>query len=95
MAASNQWRGQENFFQDFSLLIIDECHRVNMEGDTQYGNVINLLKESNPSIKILGLTATPYRLGTGWIYEINHQGEVKSEQEKFLNDAFLSCLFLL
>lgn len=84
-------RAGKKFFQDFSLLIIDECHRVNMEGDTQYGNVINMLKESNPSIKILGLTATPYRLGTGWIYEINHQGEVKSEQEKF----FKRCVFEL
>jgi len=84
-------RASKNFFHDFSLLIIDECHRVNTEDDTQYAQVINALREFNPGIKILGLTATPYRLGTGWIYEVNQNGEVKSEQEKF----FKRCVFEL
>lgn len=84
-------RAGKSFFKDFSLLIIDECHRVNTDDDTQYASVINLLKENNPHIRILGLTATPYRLGTGWIYEVNQNGEVKSEQEKF----FKRCVFEL
>ncbi len=84
-------RATSKFFNDFSLLIIDECHRVNTEDDTQYASVINKLRENNPQIKILGLTATPYRLGSGWIYEVNQNGEVKSEQEKF----FKRCVFEL
>jgi DNA repair protein RadD len=84
-------RASSNFFHDFSLLIIDECHRVNTDDDTQYSTVINKLKENNPNIKILGLTATPYRLGSGWIYEVNQNGEVKSEQSKF----FKRCVFEL
>jgi len=35
---------------------------------SEYGKVINSLKEYNPQLKVLGLTATPYRLGMGWIY---------------------------
>ncbi len=76
-----------SFFDNFSLLIIDECHRVSDEDDTQYSQVINKLKKKNENLCILGLTATPYRLGQGWIYEFNHQGELKTQKEKFFKDC--------
>ena len=84
-------RAPKSFFKDFSLLIVDECHRINVDDDTQYAQVIKLLQEFNPSICILGLTATPYRLGYGWIYEYNHLGEVKSQRSRF----FKRCVFEL
>lgn len=84
-------RAKKSFFKNFNLLIIDECHRVNSEDDTQYATVIKLLRDNNPDICILGLTATPYRLGMGWIYEFNFQGEVKSEEKRF----FKQCVFEL
>lgn len=82
-------RACDSFLKDFTLLIIDECHRVNVEDESQYRSVINLLQEYNKNICILGLTATPYRLGHGWIYEYNHQGEIKSYEKRF----FKQCLF--
>src|SRR5215217_2609632 len=36
-------RAPDDFFQDFSLLVIDECHRVADESDTQYQEVIRKL----------------------------------------------------
>lgn len=84
-------RAPEEFFKDFSLVVIDECHRVADEGSTQYQEVIAKLKAQNPQICILGLTATPYRLGLGWIYEVSHTGEVKSRQPRF----FKKCVFEL
>lgn len=84
-------RAPEDFFKGFSLLIIDECHRVAEEGATQYQEVIQQLKKHNPHICILGLTATPYRLGLGWIYEYSHQGEIKTEQPRF----FKQCVYEL
>lgn len=84
-------RARKSFFQDFSLLIIDECHRISMEGETQYRTVIDELKNNCPGICILGLTATPYRLGLGWIYEFNHLGEIKSKEPRF----FKHCVFEL
>lgn len=84
-------RAPEEFFQDFSLLVIDECHRVADEGATQYQEVIQKLKERSPNLCILGLTATPYRLGLGWIYEYSHIGELKTEQKRF----FKQCVFEL
>ena len=53
-----------SLFKDFTLLIIDECHRVSSDLKSQYMQVINKLKQENPKLCILGLTATPYRLGT-------------------------------
>lgn len=82
----------DDFFQNFSLLVIDECHRVSMEGETQYFQVIEKLKKSNPEICILGLTATPYRLNHGWIYEIHGpRKELKTKKEKF----FKKCIYEL
>lgn len=84
-------RAPDEFFRDFSLLVIDECHRVADEGSTQYQEVITKLRAHNPQLCVLGLTATPYRLGLGWIYEIAPNGEVKSEKRRF----FKKCVFEL
>lgn len=85
-------RAPEEFFENFSLLVIDECHRVSMEGETQYFQVISKLRKTNPAICILGLTATPYRLGYGWIYEYN--SHLKIQQTK--SDRFFKkCIFEL
>jgi len=79
----------EDFFDDFSLLVIDECHRVADDNATQYQEVIRKLQARNPGLCVLGLTATPYRLGLGWIYEYSHRGEIKSRQPRFFKD----CVF--
>jgi DNA repair protein RadD len=84
-------RAADDFFHEFSLLVIDECHRVSEEGATQYQEVIQKLKLKNPNICILGLTATPYRLGLGWIYEFSNSGEIKSDQKRF----FKECVYEL
>ncbi|XGC80659.1 DEAD/DEAH box helicase [Bdellovibrio bacteriovorus] len=84
-------RAPDDFFNNFSLLVIDECHRVAEEGATQYQEVIKKLQDRNPNLCILGLTATPYRLGVGWIYEYNQGGELKTEQKRF----FKQCVYEL
>lgn len=84
-------RADDDFFNNFSLVVIDECHRVAEEGSTQYQDVIKKLQERNPNICILGLTATPYRLGMGWIYEYSSNGEIKTDQKRF----FKQCVYEL
>lgn len=84
-------RADAEFFEGFSLLVIDECHRVSFDGDTQYGEVINRVRLGNPDICILGLTATPYRLESGWIYQYNHRGFLRSDEPRF----FSKCLYEL
>ncbi|MDQ8184929.1 DEAD/DEAH box helicase [Pelagicoccus sp. SDUM812002] len=80
-----------DFFKDFTLLVIDECHRVGLEPDSQYAKVIKQLKLNNSRICILGLTATPYRLGLGWIYNVALRGEVKTQELRF----FKHCIYEL
>src|SRR4051794_19923417 len=43
-------RASDEFFDDFSLLVIDECHRVADEGATQYQDVIKKLRERNSDL---------------------------------------------
>ena len=79
-------------FQDqYSLLIVDECHRISDDENSQYGKIITQLQTSNPSLKVLGLTATPYRMGTGWIYRYHHRGYVRSPEDK----TFTHCIYEL
>lgn len=49
------------------LVIIDEVHLVPDDNEGMYRKFINDLAELNPRLKIIGLTATPYRTSTGTI----------------------------
>jgi DNA repair protein RadD len=49
------------------LVIIDECHLVNHKEHGSYRVLIDHLAKVNPSLRVVGLTATPYRLGHGMI----------------------------
>lgn len=49
------------------LVVIDECHLVNNKKDGRYRELIDALAAINPSLRVVGLTATPYRLGQGML----------------------------
>lgn len=52
-----------------NLVIIDECHRVPPRNEhSQYGDMLAKLEAYYPPLRIIGVTATPYRLGHGYIY---------------------------
>ena len=82
-------KAKDAFFKDFTLVVIDECHRVGLEPDSQYAKVITQLMLNNPRICTLGLTATPYRLGLGWIYNYALRGELKTQELRF----FKHCIY--
>ncbi|RTR01129.1 DEAD/DEAH box helicase [Halomonas nitroreducens] len=80
----------ERFDDDaFTLLVVDECHRVSLEEDSSYRRVIAHLRAHNPRLKILGLTATPYRLGQGFLYHRHYHGMVRGSEDCFFRD----CVF--
>ncbi len=54
-------------WRDF--LIIDECHLVNEDEDSIYQTIIAGLRKINPHLKVIGFSATPYRMGQGMITE--------------------------
>ena len=51
------------------LVIVDECHLINHKDEGGYRQLISELKTINPHLRVVGLTATPYRLGHGLITE--------------------------
>src|SRR5690554_924733 len=81
----------EQFKDEYSLIIIDECHRISTDENSQYQRIIEQLRQQNKGLKVLGLTATPYRLGMGWIYRYHYRGFVRSEEDK----PFVHCIYEL
>ena len=49
------------------LVIIDECHLVSHKDEGGYRTLLSALSHINPHLRVIGLTATPYRLGHGLI----------------------------
>lgn len=50
---------------DISIVIVDECHLVSKTDDTMYQHFLRQLQKICPTVKIIGLSATPYRLDSG------------------------------
>ncbi len=51
------------------LVLVDEAHLIPQNAETRYGRFISELKQCNPMVKIVGLTATHYRLDSGYLHE--------------------------
>ncbi|MCG8154982.1 DEAD/DEAH box helicase family protein [Brenneria goodwinii] len=80
-------RNLDRFKQSFSLLIVDECHRIGDDDDSQYQQIIQHLRQTNPQLRLLGLTATPYRLGKGWIYHYHYHGMIRGDEHSLFRDC--------
>ena len=51
------------------LVLIDEAHMLPKNTETRYGQFIRDLTICNPQVKVVGLTATPYRLDSGFLHK--------------------------
>ena len=51
----------------FDLVIIDEAHMIPPDGDGMYRKFLNDARTVNPSLRVIGLTATPFRMKSGMI----------------------------
>lgn len=84
----------DQFRDEYSLVIIDECHRVSGDDSSQYQRIIDLLRQQNDALKVLGLTATPYRLAMGWIYRYHYRGFVRDAGDG-QDKPFAHCIYEL
>ncbi|KAB8307282.1 DEAD/DEAH box helicase [Erwinia endophytica] len=80
-------RNLSQFDSEFTLLIVDECHRISDADDSQYQQILSYLRLRNPQLRLLGLTATPYRLGKGWIYQFHYHGMVRGDASTLFRDC--------
>jgi len=63
------------FGNQFGLIIIDEAHEIT----PTIKLIIESIKQHNPNVRVLGLTATPYRMNTGYIYQYDVDGSFIDE----------------
>lgn len=61
-----------SIFGKVDLLLIDECHLVSPNDATEYNRIIKQLKKTNSHLKVIGFTATDFRLGHGKLTENDH-----------------------
>lgn len=69
-------------FQQFETVIIDECHGITP-------TIKGIISQLAPK-RVLGLTATPYRLGSGYIYQYDENGDPVPEHET--SDPYFNSL---
>lgn len=80
------------------IIIIDECHLVPFNEGTQYRQLIAGLVDINPKLKVIGLTATPFRLDSGLLIEsgvftnICYDRTSAEEFNQLVEDGFLCKL---
>lgn len=56
-------------FGGTDLVIVDEAHLIPRNADTMYGRFIAGLRKYNPALKVIGLTATHYRMDSGLLVD--------------------------
>jgi DNA repair protein RadD len=54
-------------FDPFDLVVVDEAHLIPPEGDGMYRQFLDDARTVNPNLRVIGCTATPYRLKSGSI----------------------------
>jgi len=63
------------FGDAFACVIVDECHMTT----PTIKQIIAHIASKNPMLRVIGMTATPYRMGTGYIYQYDATGEKVSK----------------
>jgi DNA repair protein RadD len=67
----------DKFGDQFACIIIDECHGIT----STVKNIVETIKGKNKNVRVIGLSATPYRLGSGYIYQYDESGDPVPESE--------------
>jgi DNA repair protein RadD len=67
----------ERFGSQFCAVIIDECHKIT----PTVIHIIDQLQVFNENLRIIGLSATPYRLSTGYIFKHDLRGVALHESK--------------
>ncbi len=81
-------RSLDKFGAQFGAIVIDECHRIT----STVKKIIDHIKAQNPKVRVIGLTATPYRLNTGYIFGMFPDGSVVPEYSTS-EPYFAKCLY--
>ena len=84
----NEVKKSSRFDDRFAAIIIDECHNITPSLKT----IIATMRDHNPNLRVIGLSATPYRMFSGYIYKTHYQLGIMS-QDKALEPYFDHCVY--
>ncbi|MFQ5733107.1 MAG: DEAD/DEAH box helicase [Planctomycetaceae bacterium] len=79
----------------FDLILVDECHLIPADGEGMYRRFLDDMRAVNPLVRVIGFTATPFRLDAGPICRDDHfLNSVCFEigVKELIRDGFLSPL---
>ena len=91
-------KDRARLFQRVSIVVVDECHLVGTGSSSMYLRFFTELKELNPNMRIIGLTATPYRMGLGSLLlggiftDIVYDCSTPQHFQEFVKQGWLSKL---
>lgn len=78
------------------LIIIDECHMLSDKDSSQYRQVIETLRTQRPTMRVLGLSATPYRMRGGLLTQQKNAiftdiiYDLSQQINRLISEGFLS-----
>ena len=79
------------FGDAFGCVIVDEAHMIT----PTIKEIISKIRQRNNKLRVIGMTATPYRMNTGYIYLRNEQTHKINSEDNAINPYFASLLYAI
>ena len=74
--------------EGYCAVIVDECHGIT----PTIKAIIEEMRKANLNLRVIGLSGTPYRLGSGYIYREGPDGRVNGD-DTARNPYFAKCVY--
>lgn len=78
----------EKFGEEFAMVVVDECHGIT----PTIKEIISSIRAKNNRLRVVGMTATPYRLGEGYIHAQWPDGVIVPAHERLETPYFEACV---
>jgi len=76
------------FGAEYGLVIVDECHGLT----PTLISIIDAMRDANPNLRVCGMTATPYRMGSGYIFRMHPDGSINGD-DTARDPYFVKCVY--
>ena len=76
------------FGSEYGLVIVDECHGLT----PTLKDIIGAMREAKQNLRVCGMTATPYRLGSGYIFRQHPDGAINGD-DTCRDPYFVKCVY--
>lgn len=90
--------GHAETFGRIDIVLVDEAHLISDKANGMYGKFLAELRKTNPTLRVVGLSATPYRMGLGMLTEggmfdgVAYDNTKKEDFVRLIREGFLAPL---